>query len=109
MVAIGLENLLSKSYLYGNMCLEDIKMLYKSSSKCDYHEQYKSILEAYVVSTPEGIKDNSPLDVGTPGILNNPSAINLLSQFLEILDVTQKIMSAYWYLLKQVQGHKNSQ
>ena len=54
-----------------------------------------------MVSTPEGLKNNSPLDMGTPGTLNNPSAKHLLSQFLEILDVTQKIMSADCYPIKK--------
>ena len=62
-----------------------------------------------MVSTPEGLKNNSPLDMGTPGTLNNPSAKHLLSQVLEILDVTQQMMSADWYLQKKVQVYTNSQ
>ena len=101
MFTIGLDQLLSNSYLYEHLCLENIKKLYKSAGKCDYQYQYKAILEASMVLTPEEIKYNSPLDVGTPGTLNNPSARNLLSQILEILDVTQKMISADWYLLQK--------
>ena len=34
-----------------------------------------------MVSIPEGLKENSTMDVGTPVTLNNASARNLLSQF----------------------------
>ena len=43
-----------------------------------------------MVSTTEGLTKNSPMDVGAPGTLKNPSARKLLSRFLELLDVTQK-------------------
>ena len=39
--------------------------LYKSSGKFDYQQQYKSILEVAMVSTPEGLTDNSPIAFNT--------------------------------------------
>ena len=39
--------------------------LYKSVGKCYDEQKYKSILEAAIVSTPEGIINNSPIYVGT--------------------------------------------
>ena len=62
-----------------------------------------------MVSLPDIIKDNIPLDVGTPGTMKNPSARNLLSQFLEILDVTLKNDVHRLVSAKNVQGHTHSQ
>ena len=45
-----------------------------------------------MVSTTEVLTDNSPLDVGKLVILKNPTERNLPSQFLILLDVTQKIL-----------------
>ena len=36
-----------------------IKKLYKTAGKCDDQQQYKDIIEAEMVSTPEGGTDNS--------------------------------------------------
>ena len=70
--------------------MEQINKLYKSAGKCDDQKQYKSILEATMVSTYEGLTENISLDVDTLVTLNNPSARNLLSKILTLLDVTQK-------------------
>ena len=37
------------------------KALKKTSCKCDDQQQYKTILEAVMVSTTEGCTDNSPM------------------------------------------------
>ena len=55
MVIIGMYKLLSNSDLYEHRCLENIKKLYKSAGKCDDQHQSKSIIEAAMVSTPEGL------------------------------------------------------
>ena len=67
-------------------CLEKIKKLYKTAGKCDDQQQYKAIIEAEMVSTPEGFTDNS-LMTPNPYISNkNPSSRISLPQFTEILD-----------------------
>ena len=38
--------------------------MYKSAEKCDKQHQYKFILEQAMVSTPEGITDNSTMAAG---------------------------------------------
>ena len=48
----------------GHICIENINKLYKYSGKCDYQQQYKAILEAEMVSTPEVLTDNSPIQPG---------------------------------------------
>ena len=52
---------LSNNDIYEYKCLENIKILYKQASKCDNQQQLKDILEAAMVSTPEGFTNNSPI------------------------------------------------
>ena len=49
----GLYQSLSNSAFCGHMCLGNINKLYKSASKCYDQQQYKAILEASMVYTPE--------------------------------------------------------
>ena len=57
--------------------------------KWDYQQQYKSILEAAMVSTPEGFTYNIPMLYGPSVPVKNPSAIKSLCKCLETLDVKQ--------------------
>ena len=70
--------------------MENINKLYKSAGKCDDQQKYKVILEAYMVSTPEGLVDNILMDVSTSGTLKNPSARKSRSRFLALLDIIQE-------------------
>ena len=65
MITIWVDQLLSNSAMYEHICLEKIKKLYKSSSKCKNKQQYKAILEADVVQNPEGLTDNIPMSLLT--------------------------------------------
>ena len=67
-----------------------VKKFQKSTVKCDDQQQYKSIIEASTVSTPDGQTNNSPIYVGMLGTLNNPSTRNLVGQFLALLDAKQR-------------------
>ena len=49
--------------------------------------QYKAILEAAMVFTPEGFTDNSPMSRGLSLSVKKPSAIKSLCQFSEAWDV----------------------
>ena len=84
--------------------MENIKKLYKSSSKYEDQHKYKAILEADIVSTLEGLNENIPMDVETSGTMKNPIKINPPSQFLALLDVTQKLVSIMG-AAKKAQGH----
>ena len=53
-----------------------------------------------MVSTPEGINENSRTDVEMLVTLNKSSARNLLSQLFALLYVKQKMMYIEWDLLK---------
>ena len=76
-------------------CLENIKKLYKYAGKYEDQQQYKDILEAATISTPEGLIYNSPIDVVTLGTMKKLSARNSLSQFLALLDIKQKTVVFY--------------
>ena len=47
--------------MYEHKCLENINESYKSAGKFDEQQQYKAILEAAMVSTPEFFTENSPM------------------------------------------------
>ena len=74
MVTFGIDQSLSNSAMYEHRCLENIKKLYKSASKCDNQNQYKSILEAVMVSTTEIFTENSTMSPGLSMTYKNPSA-----------------------------------
>ena len=50
---IGIDISLSNNALFEHKCLQNIKKLYKNSVKCDDQQQFKDIIEATMVSTPE--------------------------------------------------------
>ena len=64
MVTIGIYQLLSKSALYENICLENIKKLYYYADKYYDQQQYRAIIEVDVVSIPEDITLNSVFPPG---------------------------------------------
>ena len=94
MFNIGVGQLLRNSTLYEHIFLVNIKNLYKSAGKCDDKHKRKSILYEAMVYTPEGLTDNSTIDVVALCRLKKPSAINLMSQILALLGVKQKTMSS---------------
>ena len=61
MVSIGVYKSFINSALYGHRCLKNTKNLYKTAGKCDDQNQYKTIIEAAMVSTPEGCTNYSPM------------------------------------------------
>ena len=58
---IGIDQYLSNNDIYEHKCLENIKKIYKQAGKCDDHQQFKYILEAAMVSIPEGFTNGSPI------------------------------------------------
>ena len=66
------------------------KKLYKTAGKCDDQQQYKAILEAEMVSAPEGCTGNSTMTPNEYDPTKNPSAIKPLCQYSEALDVKHK-------------------
>ena len=62
MVANGVEQSLSKSDFHEYRCLENIKKLFKTTGKYEDQQQYKSMIKAALVSTPEGCTNNIPME-----------------------------------------------
>ena len=67
---------------------------HQHAGKCDEKNQFKDILEAAMVSTPEGFANNSTISPMTPTPVNKPSARISMCLFTSILDVKKK---AYIY------------
>ena len=53
MKTVGIDQSLSKIYLFEHRCIKNIKKLYKYAWKCDDQQQFKDILDATMVSNPE--------------------------------------------------------
>ena len=96
MVTIGLYQSLSNSALHKHIFLENIRKLYKSSGKCDDQQKYKAIIESDMVYNTEEVTKKSPVAAETSVTMKKPSARKLLSQILALIDVKQKLLSAYW-------------
>ena len=65
----------------------NISKLDTSAGKCDDQLQFKAIIEASLVYTPEIFTDNSPMSPGPPMIVKIFSARKSLCLFTEVLDV----------------------
>ena len=74
MVTIEIYLLLSNCAMYEYRHLENIKKLCTSSEKYDDQLQFKAIIEASMISTPDIFIDNSPMSPGPPMVVRNPSA-----------------------------------
>ena len=74
--------------------MENINNLYKYAVKCDDQQQYKSIIEAAMVSTTEIFTDNHKTSPGTYVNVRNTSTRKSLHQFSEVLDEKKGIPSA---------------
>ena len=87
---IGIHPYLRNNTIYEHKCLENIKILYKQAGKCDEQQQLKDIIEADMVSTPEGLTNNSPISPMKSKPVKKPSARKSLCMFTNILDVNKK-------------------
>ena len=67
--------------------MNNIKNIYQHAGKCDDQQNLKDILEAAILSTPEGFTDNSPNVHMTSSPVKKPSARKSLCLFTNILDV----------------------
>ena len=71
---IGIHPSLSNNDIYEHKFLENIKKLYKEAGKCDDQKKLKNILEADMVSTPEGFTNNSHISPMTSSPVKKSSA-----------------------------------
>ena len=87
---IGINSSLSNNAIYEHKCLENIKKVYKQAGKCDDQKKVKNIIEVDLVSTPEGLTDNSPISPRTTSPVKKPSAWKSLCMFPNNLDMKTK-------------------
>ena len=101
---IGIDqSLFTKSY-FEHRCMNNIKKIYQHAGKCDDQQNLQDILDADMVSTPEGVTDNSPGVPMTPTLVKKPSASKSLCLFTNKLDVKQKKTSNCGCIIK-TQSH----
>ena len=70
--------------------MKNTKKLYTPSGKCDNQQQYKFIIQAEMVSTPEIFTDNSQISPGTSVTVRYTIARKALRLFTGVLDVKNK-------------------
>ena len=87
---IGIDLSLSNNAIHKHKCLENIKKLYKKAGKCDYQQQFKDILEADMVSNPEGFTKNSLISPMKSSPVKKIGAQKSLCMFNKVLDVNKK-------------------
>ena len=70
---IGIYPSLRNNAIYEHKCLENIERLYLQAGKREDQIQFKNILEADMVSNPEGFTENSPIYSMMPTPVKKPS------------------------------------
>ena len=81
--------------------MTNIKNIYQHAGKCDNQQNLKDILDAAMVSTPEGVIDNSPNVPMKSTTVKKPSVRKSLCLFTNILNVKQKIENVVLWLQNQ--------
>ena len=69
---------------------EQHQYIYQHAGKCDDQQNLKDILDAAILSTPEGVKDNIHNVHMTSTPVKKPSSRKSLCLFTNILDVQPK-------------------
>ena len=59
MKTIGIDQSSFTRSSFEHICMNNIKNIYQHAGKCDYQQNLKDILEAAILSTTEGLTDNS--------------------------------------------------
>ena len=70
--------------------MEIINKIYKTVGKCYYQQQYKAIIEAKMVSTPNGCTKNIPMKHNQYDTTLKTSTRKSLRKTSEALDVKHK-------------------
>ena len=87
MKTIGIDQSSFTRSSFEQICMKNIKKIYQHTGKCDDQQNIKDILEAAILSTPEGFTYNSPNVHMTSSLVNKPSARKSLCLFTNILAV----------------------
>ena len=87
MKTIGIDQSSFTRSSFEHRCMNNIKKTYQHAGKCDNRQNFKDILEAVILSTPEGFTDNSPNAHMTSSPVKKSSARKSLCLFTNILYV----------------------
>ena len=60
MKTIGIDRSSFARSSFEHRCMNNIKKIYQHAGKCDDQQNLKDITDADILSTPEGVTDNSP-------------------------------------------------
>ena len=88
--------------------MNNIKNIYQHTGKCDDQQNLKDIIDAAIISIPEGVTDNSPNVnmISTP--VKKPSTRKSLCLFTNILDVITTTAKRRFVAEKiQTQNHES--
>ena len=87
MKTIGIDQYSFARSSFEHRCMNNIKKIYQHASKCDDQKNLKDIIDAAILSIPEGVTDTSPNVHMSSKPVKKPSARTLLRLFTNILDV----------------------
>ena len=90
MKTIGIDQSSFTRSSFEHRCMNNIKKIYQHAGKCDDKQNLKDIIDAAILSTTEGVTDNSPNVHMTSTPVKKPSARKSLCLFTNILDVQPK-------------------
>ena len=93
---IDIDQSISKNALFKHKYLQNINKLYRHAGKCDNQQQFKYIIKAAMVSTNEGVTNNSHRSSMTPTTVKKPSARKPLCLLTHILDVKNKTATRWF-------------
>ena len=60
MKTISIDQSSLTRYSFEHRFMNNIKKMYQHAGKCDDQQNLKDIIDAAILSTPEGVTDNSP-------------------------------------------------
>ena len=90
MKTIGIDQSSFARSSFEHRCINNIRKIYQHTGKCDDKKNLKDIIDAAILSTPEGVTDNSPNVHMTSTPVKKQSARKSLYLFTNILDVQPK-------------------
>ena len=72
MKTIGIDQSSFAKSSFEHRCMNNIKKIYQNAGKCDDQQNLKYIIDAAILSNPEGVIDNSPNVHRTPKPVKKP-------------------------------------
>ena len=87
MKTIGIDQSLFTMSSFEHKCFKNIQKIYQHAGKCDNQENIKDILDATMVSTPDGVTDDTTTMPITSTSVKKRSARKSLCLFINILNV----------------------